>query len=123
MMHCPQLDADNRCRVATQLADCNVRASAAGCQACQINENPRAINVVTIGMALVQRKRLGKSTAELKKLLDNYKPDAPQAVSFRIVDDFAERFILLIFSSLNLDSISVRRLIVTNKVGLDPIRT
>ena len=37
-------------------------------------------------MALVQRRRLGKSTAELKKLLDNYKPDAPQAVSFRIND-------------------------------------
>jgi len=86
MMHCPHLDADNRCRVATQLADCDVSASAAGCQACQVNDNPRAINVVTIGMALVQRKRLGKSTAELKKLLDNYKPDAPQAVSFRIGD-------------------------------------
>jgi len=86
MIHCPYLDAGNRCRVATQLADGDVRASTAACQACQANDNPQAINVVTIGMALVQRKRFGKPTDQLKKLLDNYKPDTQQPVSLRIGD-------------------------------------
>ena len=84
MMHCPYLTPDNQCQVATQMAECNVRASAAACEACQANDNPQAINVVTIGMAIVHRKRIQKPTAELQQLLDNYLPDSEEPATFKI---------------------------------------
>jgi len=86
MTHCRFLTANHQCEVASNLAVCTVRASARGCIACQQDTNPRAMNVVTIGMALVQRKRLGRPTRELKILLDNYKPDSQPVVSLRIGD-------------------------------------
>jgi hypothetical protein len=58
------------------MAKCQVRASAASCAACQADTNPRAVNIVTIGMALVHRKRLGKPVDELKQLLANYRPES-----------------------------------------------
>lgn len=76
MIHCPHFQSANRCGVAEPMAGCHVRTSATACDACQSDANPRAINVVTIGMALVHRKRLGKSTDELKQMLTNYLPEA-----------------------------------------------
>ena len=73
MKHCPHLTKSNSCEVASNLAGCNTPASAGGCTACQNDPIPQNINVVTIGMALVQRKRLGRATDELKKLLVSYK--------------------------------------------------
>ncbi|NLS92237.1 MAG: hypothetical protein GXX96_08665, partial [Planctomycetaceae bacterium] len=86
MIYCPHLGSSNQCRVASQIAECTVRASAKACAACQEDGNPQAVNVVTIGMALVQRKRLGKSTDELKRLIRQYKADAEPPISFRIGD-------------------------------------
>ena len=84
MNHCKYLTNQRQCQVASNLADCTVRASAAGCTACKKQSNPQAINLVTIGMGLVQRKRLGRPTDDLKKLLENYKPDSTPTISFRI---------------------------------------
>ncbi len=86
MNYCQYLTATNRCEVASNLADCSVGATAGGCRACQKDSNPQAINLVTIGMALVQRKRLGRPTAELKTLLDNYRPESTPTITFRIGD-------------------------------------
>ncbi len=74
-MQCPYLKPDNRCRVASELAEFEVKTSANACDACQRNSNPQAINVVTIGMALVNRRRRRKPVSELKKLLANYMPE------------------------------------------------
>lgn len=86
MIYCPHLGPNNQCRVASRMAECTVRALAKACAACQEDSNPQAVNVVTIGMALVQRKRLGKSTDELKQLIRQYKADAEPPISFRIGD-------------------------------------
>ena len=74
MIHCPHLTPDNKCRVASQVAECKVLASAKACEACQQDPNPHAVNVVTLGMAIVHRKRLGKPIAELRQLMNEYKP-------------------------------------------------
>lgn len=75
MMHCPHLSSDNMCKVATGLAECHVKTSPAACNACQNETNPRAINVVTIGMALVNRKRRRKNTSQLQTMLASYLPE------------------------------------------------
>jgi hypothetical protein len=75
MMHCPHLTADNQCEVACQLAGCRVQTTPVACNACQTNDNPCAINVVTIGMALVNKKRRKQDATELEALLRNYLPD------------------------------------------------
>ena len=84
MIHCPHLTNNNRCEVATQIAECNVRASAAACEACQSDDNPQAVNVVTIGMAIVHRKRLKKPTSQLQRLIENYLPEIEPATTFKI---------------------------------------
>ena len=66
MNHCPYLTNDNRCQVASKMAQCAVKATASGCEACQQDSNPQAVNLVTIGMALVERGRRHKPTDELK---------------------------------------------------------
>ena len=86
MIHCPRLTPDNKCRVASQVAECKVLASAKACEACQQDPNPQAVNVVTLGMAIVHRKRLGKPIAELRQLMNEYKPTGEEPVSFRIND-------------------------------------
>ncbi|QDT10741.1 hypothetical protein [Planctomycetes bacterium K23_9] len=75
MMHCPHLTHDNQCEVAKQMAGCSVRTTPTACNACQNESNPRAINVVTIGMALVNKKRRKQDVAELQAMLRNYMPD------------------------------------------------
>ncbi|TWU39315.1 hypothetical protein [Novipirellula artificiosorum] len=87
MMQCPHL-IDNQCRVATQMADCSVKPSAAACLDCQGCENPRAVNLVTIGMAIVHRKRRNRDTAALRNLLKNYLPGVkpPETHTLKITD-------------------------------------
>ena len=34
MIHCPNLTNDNRCQVASHMAECSVQASSSGCRAC-----------------------------------------------------------------------------------------
>ncbi len=84
MNHCPYLTNDNRCQVASKMAECVVRASASGCEACQHDSNPQAVNLVTIGMALVERRRRHKPTDELKRMLDSYMPETQPPVSFKL---------------------------------------
>ena len=72
MIHCPHLHHDNSCEVAGQMAGCKARTTPSACNTCQANENPRAINVVTIGMALVNKKRRKQDVNELESLLRNY---------------------------------------------------
>jgi hypothetical protein len=55
-------------------------------EACQQDPNPQAVNVVTLGMAIVHRKRLGKPIAELRQLMNEYMPTGEEPVSFRIND-------------------------------------
>ena len=83
-MVCPYLLDGNRCHVAQELGQVAVRTAAASCEACQQNDNPRAINVVTIGMAMVARKRLGQSSDSLKQMLKNYLPDSQPPPTLRI---------------------------------------
>ncbi len=75
MIHCPHLTPDNQCDVARAMASCNVKTSPSACNACQNETNPRAINVVTIGMALVNKKRRKQDVSELQSLLRSYMPD------------------------------------------------
>ncbi len=75
MIHCPHLTPDNQCDVARAMASCNVKTSPSACNACQNETNPRAINVVTIGMALVNKMRRKQDVSELQSLLRNYMPD------------------------------------------------
>lgn len=75
MMHCPHLTHDNQCEVAKQMAGCRVRTTPTACNACQDESNPRAINVVTIGMALVNKKRRKQDVTELQTMLASYMPD------------------------------------------------
>ena len=84
MIHCPYLSGNNRCQVASRMAQCDVSASAEGCNACHSEGNPRGVNVVTIGMAIVQRRRLHKPIAELQNLLESYKPDLPEPATIAI---------------------------------------
>jgi len=78
--------SDNKCRVASQVAGCKVLASARACEACQQAPHPQAVNVVTLGMAIVHRKRLGKPIANHRNLMTQYKPTGEEPVSFRIND-------------------------------------
>jgi len=84
MNHCPYLTNDNRCQVASKMAQCAVKATASGCEACQQDSNPQAVNLVTIGMALVECGRRHKPTDELKTLIDNYLPDRQSPISFKL---------------------------------------
>ena len=88
MMHCPYLTQENHCEVAGQLAGCNVRTSPAACNACQADDNPCAINVVTIGMALVNKKRRKQDVTELRALLRNYMPDEDPLPATLKIDHF-----------------------------------
>lgn len=76
MIVCPHFYGNNVCDVARRMAGCNVRTSAAACRSCQQDRNPQAVNVVTIGMALVHRKRLGRPSDDLRTLLKNYLPES-----------------------------------------------
>ena len=67
MIHCPNLTNDNRCQVASHLADCSVQASSSGCRACTECSSPQAVNLVTIGMAIVNRRRRNQNVDELKE--------------------------------------------------------
>jgi hypothetical protein len=84
MMHCPNLTNDNRCQVASHLAECAVQASPSGCRACCGNTNPQAINVVTIGMAIVAKRRRNQDITKLKNLLTNYMPEREQPETYKI---------------------------------------
>lgn len=53
------------CKVATSMAGSEVRAQPAGCAACCSQKIPRAINRVTVGMALAELLRLGKDGRNL----------------------------------------------------------
>ncbi|MCM2371897.1 hypothetical protein [Aporhodopirellula aestuarii] len=57
------------------MAGCLAKVTPAACNACQNESNPRAINVVMIGMALVNKKRRKQDVTELEALLRNYIPD------------------------------------------------
>ena len=84
MIHCPNLTNDNRCQVASHLADCSVQASSSGCRACSECSNPQAVNLVTIGMAIVNKRRRNQSVDELKTLLKNYLPNQEEPTTLRI---------------------------------------
>ncbi|MDA8744807.1 hypothetical protein N9N28_09260 [Rubripirellula amarantea] len=88
MIHCPHLGGDNQCEVAAGMAGCTVRTSPAACNACQNETNPRAINVVTIGMALVNKRRRKKDVAELEAMLANYLPDRDEMPATLKIADF-----------------------------------
>lgn len=84
MIHCPNLTNDNRCQVASHLADCSVQASSSGCRACSECTNPQAVNLVTIGMAIVNKRRRNQSVEDLKTLLKSYLPDQEEPTTLRI---------------------------------------
>jgi len=84
MIHCPNLTNDNRCQVASHLADCSVQASSSGCRACSECSNPQAVNLVTIGMAIVNKRRRNQSVDELKTLLKSYLPNQEEPSTLRI---------------------------------------
>ena len=67
MIHCLHLMSDNKCRVASQVAECKVLASRRLVKRASKTPNPQAVNVVRLGMAIVYRKRLGKPIAELRQ--------------------------------------------------------
>jgi len=50
--------------------DCTVQAPSSDCREYSECPNPQAVNVVTLGMAIVHRKRLGKPIAELRQLMN-----------------------------------------------------
>ena len=84
MIACPYLTKTNLCDVAGRMAECNVRTSTKACDTCQRDQNPRAINVVTIGMAIVNRKRRKQPVATLTQLLKNYLPETVEPVTLKI---------------------------------------
>ena len=84
MIHCPNLTNDNRCQVAGHLADCSVQASSSGCRACSECSNPQAVNLVTIGMAIVNKRRRNQNVDELKTLLKSYLPNQEEPTTLRI---------------------------------------
>ena len=84
MIHCPSLTNDNRCQVASHMADCAVHASSSGCLACSECANPQAVNLVTIGMAIVNKRRRNQNADELKTLLQSYLPDQEEPTTLRI---------------------------------------
>ncbi len=84
MIHCPNLTNDNRCQVAGHLADCSVQASPSGCRACSECSNPQAVNLVTIGMAIVNKRRRNLNVDELKTLLKSYLPNQEEHTTLRI---------------------------------------
>jgi len=84
MIHCAHLTPDNQCDVAQAMAGCHVKTSPSACNACQNETNPRAINVVAIGMALVNKKRRKQDASELQSLLKSYLPDQEEPTTLRI---------------------------------------
>ncbi|WP_372723568.1 hypothetical protein [Novipirellula sp.] len=84
MIHCPHLSQDNACEVAGQMAGCKVRTTPSACNACQANENRRAINLVTIGMAVVNKRRRKQDTRERESLLRNYLPERAEPETIKI---------------------------------------
>jgi hypothetical protein len=66
------------------LADCSVQASSSGCRACSECSNPQAVNLVTIGMAIVNKRRRNQSVHELKTLLKSYLPNQEEPTTLRI---------------------------------------
>lgn len=87
MIHCPHLTPNNICEVASGMAGCQAKVTPAACNACQNESNPRAINVVTIGMALVNKKRRKQDTRELHAMLRSYLPDRqPEPATLKFAD-------------------------------------
>ncbi len=84
MTTCPYLTKTNHCDVASRIAECNVLASAKACVACQRDQNPQAINAVTIGMAIVNRKRRKQPITTLTQLLKNYLHETEEPVTLKI---------------------------------------
>lgn len=90
MMHCPNLTNDNRCQVASHLADCSVQASSSGCRACSECSNPQAVNLVTIGMP----KRIailgGEPTLnpELNSIIELARQSFPNAEGLFVTNGF-----------------------------------
>jgi hypothetical protein len=66
------------------MAECSVQASSSGCHACTECSNPQAINLVTIGMAIVNRRRRNQNVDELKTLLKSYLPNQEEPATLRI---------------------------------------
>ncbi len=75
MVHCPNLGGDNQCKFATDMAGCTGQTMPVACNACQTNENRCAINVVTNGMAMVNKERRKQNVTELEALLHTDMPD------------------------------------------------
>ena len=66
------------------MADCSVQASSTGCRACSECSNPQAVNVVTIGMAIVNKRRRNQNVVELKTLLKSYLPNQEEPTTLQI---------------------------------------
>lgn len=64
MNDCPQLHG-GVCRVATSMAGAEIRPEAAACDSCSAGKKPREINQVTVGLAIAELMRQGKSTQNL----------------------------------------------------------
>ena len=84
MIACPYLTKSNHCDVAGRMAECDVRTSTKACDACNRDQNPQAINVVTIGLAIVHRKRRKQAVASLTRLLKNYLPESSAPETLKI---------------------------------------
>ncbi len=84
MIHCPNLTNDNDARllVTGRLLSAS---SSSGCRACSECSNPQAVNLVTIGMAIVnKRRRRNQNVDELKTLLKSYLPNQEEPTTLRM---------------------------------------
>ncbi len=62
----------------------SVQASSSGCRACSDCSNAQAVNLVTIGMAIVNKPRRNQNVDELKTMLKSYLPDQEEPTTLRI---------------------------------------
>ena len=63
---------------------CSVQASSSGCRACTECSNPQAVNLVTIGMAIVNKRRRNQNVDQLNTLRKSYLPDQEEPTTLRI---------------------------------------
>jgi hypothetical protein len=64
VIECPHL-ANNKCGIAGEMAEVDVVPELGACRACIADSRPRAVNRVTVGLAIAARKRLGLETTKL----------------------------------------------------------
>lgn len=84
-VHCPHRTQSNTCGIADRLTKLPCRTNDAACNACLKTPRPRGLNVVTLGMAIANRRRRKQPVTELLEALEQCRDEVvPEQTVFKL---------------------------------------